>query len=237
MTIHTVAIHQPYIFPYTGYFSLVETSDIFIFYDDVQYINRGWINRNSILINGTPYRFTVPLSRHSQNDLIYNTKIRSLAEFREKFLETVRHGYTKAPYFEIGFDYIARVLSGDSSSISEIAINSVEEVFRLTKSPKRFLRSSASFASTRAIGRSARLIKITKLLGAENYVNAIAGVTLHDKTYFSSRGVNLSFVKAHLKEYKQVGSKAFVPGLSIIDVIMNIGPGNTREYMRDFELM
>jgi len=43
----TIAIMQPYIFPYIGYFQLFEVCDIFVSYDDVQYIRRGWINRNN----------------------------------------------------------------------------------------------------------------------------------------------------------------------------------------------
>ena len=42
-----VAIMQPYFMPYIGYFQLINAVDKFIIYDDVNYINRGWINRNS----------------------------------------------------------------------------------------------------------------------------------------------------------------------------------------------
>ena len=61
---------QPYVFPYIGYFQLICATDIFVFYDDVNYINRGWINRNKILLNGKEQLFTIPCIDASQNKLI-----------------------------------------------------------------------------------------------------------------------------------------------------------------------
>ena len=46
----SIVIMQPYVFPYIGYFQLIQAADVFVFYDDVNYINKGWINRNRILL-------------------------------------------------------------------------------------------------------------------------------------------------------------------------------------------
>ena len=54
-----LGIMQPYFFPYIGYFQLIKSVDKFIFYDDVNYINGGWINRNRIMINGQVHYFTL----------------------------------------------------------------------------------------------------------------------------------------------------------------------------------
>lgn len=56
-----IAIMQPYLFPYIGYFSLIKNTDYFVFFDTPQYIRKGWINRNRILsTNGDVTYFTVP---------------------------------------------------------------------------------------------------------------------------------------------------------------------------------
>ena len=65
-----VAIMQPYFFPYIGYFQLINAVDKFIFYDDVNYINRGWINRNRILVDGQDKYVIIPLKKASQNKKI-----------------------------------------------------------------------------------------------------------------------------------------------------------------------
>ena len=55
-----LAIMQPYIFPYLGYFQLLGAVDKFVVYDNIQYTKKGWINRNRILHNGrapsSPFR-------------------------------------------------------------------------------------------------------------------------------------------------------------------------------------
>lgn len=56
-----LAIMQPYLFPYLGYYQLMSSVDKFIIYDDVSYIKNGWINRNRILVNGNAHYFTVPV--------------------------------------------------------------------------------------------------------------------------------------------------------------------------------
>jgi hypothetical protein len=65
-----IGIMQPYIFPYIGYFQLIKAVDKFVLYDDVNFINKGWINRNRILSNGKDLLFTIPLKDASQNKLI-----------------------------------------------------------------------------------------------------------------------------------------------------------------------
>ena len=44
----TVSILQPSYLPWIGYFDQINRSDVFIFYDDVQYDKHGWRNRNRI---------------------------------------------------------------------------------------------------------------------------------------------------------------------------------------------
>ena len=56
-----LALMQPYLFPYIGYFQLLAQVDRFVFYDDVNFIKNGWINRNRLLLEGEPRYFTVPL--------------------------------------------------------------------------------------------------------------------------------------------------------------------------------
>ena len=65
-----LAIMQPYLFPYIGYWQLISAVDKFIIFDDVNYINKGYINRNNILVNNKSYQFTLDLIGASQNKLI-----------------------------------------------------------------------------------------------------------------------------------------------------------------------
>ena len=81
---------QPYLFPYVGYFQLINAVDKFVIYDDVNYIQRGWINRNNILVNGSGHLFTIPLKDASQNRLINEIELAG-SGWESKFLPPVPH--------------------------------------------------------------------------------------------------------------------------------------------------
>lgn len=235
--IEKVAIMQPYLFPNMGYYCLVHASNSFVFYDDVNYIKRGWINRNKILVNSELFTFSVPLNKGSQNQLICNVKVNSLAEFNKKFLKTIYYSYHKAPFFDVGYNYIETVLDEDCGYISEIAKKSVSELYTLLGLNKKFYSSSVSFPNTKGMERSERLINITKSLGGTTYYNALGGRDLYDSKDFMEYGVNLFFVKPHFSRYKQVGSQGFQEGLSIIDIIMNCPIDEIARMLEKYELI
>ena len=95
-----VAIMQPYIFPYVGYFQLIKAVDVFVFYDDVHFIKKGWINRNQLLINDKAHLFSVPLNKPSQNKLINEIKLALDQKWLKHFYSTLEFNYKKAPFYK-----------------------------------------------------------------------------------------------------------------------------------------
>ena len=93
-----VAIMQPYLFPYVGYFQLMAAVDLFIVYDNIKYTKKGWINRNRILQSGKDVMFSVPLRNDSDK---LDVRDRSLAtNFNpDKLLNQLRGAYSRAPNF------------------------------------------------------------------------------------------------------------------------------------------
>lgn len=65
-----VAVMQPYLFPYIGYFQLIHAVDCFVLFDDVNYIVRGWVNRNRILAGEGDLLFTLPLCGASKKNAL-----------------------------------------------------------------------------------------------------------------------------------------------------------------------
>lgn len=86
-----IAIMQPYIFPYIGYFQLINAVDKFIIYDDVNYIKQGWINRNKILLNNEDYLFTFPLKNASSYKKINEIELSEnlYSKWKIKFFKTL----------------------------------------------------------------------------------------------------------------------------------------------------
>ena len=63
----TLAIMQPYFFPYIGYWQLINAVDTFIIYDNIQFSKKGWFHRNNILLNGKKTLFSIPLKKDSDS--------------------------------------------------------------------------------------------------------------------------------------------------------------------------
>ncbi len=228
-----VAIMQPYLFPYIGYFQLIMSSDIFVIYDDVNYIKKGFINRNSILLDGTPYRFTISVPSASQNK-----QINELQYSQEvgKLLKTIESAYIKAPFFKQVFPIIEDVLNYQSRSIAELCKFSYQEIFDYLGLEKKIILSSI-LDYDRTQSASKKLVDVTKKLNGQVYINSPGGRTLYDKTMFEPFGVKLKFIEPIVKPYIQLNTENFISYLSIIDILMNNDKKTVVEYMSDFSLV
>ena len=123
-----IAIMQPYFFPYIGYWQLINTVDEFIIFDDVNYIKRGWINRNYILLNGKKYRIGLNIKDVSQNRLIKDTYLAQSYKDTNKLLASIFHAYNKASYFYDVYPILQKILNTKSNRIVDVLTKQIEEV-------------------------------------------------------------------------------------------------------------
>jgi len=232
-----LAIMQPYVFPYLGYFHLIKAVDKFIFYDDVNFIQQGWINRNNILVGGKQKLFTIPLENPSHKILISDITIkRELYPYWKKnFFKTIFHSYSRAPFFSETLEVVNRVFEQDPIFISDLSIKSVVEVFNYLDIKFDFLKSSISFPNKSSIGQR-RILDICKDVGASHYINPIGGIGLYDKKFFKESNIKLSFISSQFNFYQQL-KNPFVPSLSIIDVMMFNDKKRITEMFGQFDLI
>ena len=233
-----LGIMQPYLFPYIGYFQLIQAVDKFVVYDDVNYIKQGWINRNRILNHGEPLTFTVPLSKAGSFAKINEVQINpNLYEgWKNKFLKTLELNYKKAPYFSESYDLIHKVLSEeDCPSISELAVESLLAVCKHLGIQKEFVVSSTLYNNQNLSGKD-RVIDICRQEDATHYINPSGGQMLYNKEYFREKGLELSFIKSLPLKYSQFKNE-FVPWLSIIDVLMFNPVEDVRVLLNEYELI
>ena len=212
---------QPYIFPYIGYFQLINAVDKFVFYDDVNFIKQGWINRNKILVSGKEFLFTVPIQNISSNRKINETEI-SLHQFdkwQKKFLKTLNSSYTKAPHYDEVMSLIQNVFNEEQNNISSLAINSIRIVCDYLHIGTKFKLSSEKYSDSQGMVKADRLIDICKKNNSTEYLNPIGGMEIYTKEDFAEKGIDLKFLATNKTEYKQFGND-FIPNLSIIDVMM-----------------
>ena len=214
-----VAIMQPYLFPYIGYFQLIHAVDRFVIHDDVQYVKGGWINRNRFLQGAKDEIFTWSLRKDSSRMLI---RERFFSEHHAAdgtyFLNRMRAAYQKAPFFDDTFPLLEKAVAIPELNISKKITAILRLICDRVSIHTPFIVSS-DLPTDKALRAEARVIRICQHQGATHYVNPIGGMELYSRASFATCGLQLSFLKTRPIEYSQFEAP-FVPHLSIIDVMM-----------------
>ena len=232
----TIAIMQPYLFPYIGYFQLIKHVDTFVLYDDVQFVNRGWINRNRILSNKKECNIVFPLKKASSRDKI-NTRVfaDNIDHFKKKQTAIIRQSYQKAPFYNEAIEIIESVLNFLTGDLVLAIYKHFENILEYISINNNLILSSEFSLPSNFTGQK-RIIEICKCLNATDYVNSIGGIELYSPKIFNENNLTLHFLKPRLEPYEQFGGE-FVPGLSIIDVMMFNSPDKIQSMLDDYELI
>ena len=230
-----LAIMQPYFFPYLGYWQMFNVVDKFVLLDDVNFIMRGYINRNIILINGKANLFTIPLEKPSQNKLINETKLNFQQKDKEKFLKTITLAYKKAPFYNDFYPVLEDIVNNPETDLTMFLKYSFEKVKEYLGLTTEILLSS-EVEKDNSLRAQDRIIAINKSLSATNYINAIGGQELYNREDFDRAGIKLNFIKMLPYEYKQLKNE-FVPNLSMIDVLMFNSKDNSKNLLNNYELL
>jgi hypothetical protein len=216
-----IAVMQPYFFPYLGYWQLIKTVDYFVIFDDVDYIKRGWVNKNRILHNGKIESITLPVQKASQNRKI-NEHLRTndmklLATIKKK----IQLAYCKAENFDSVYPLLCKIIDYPEENIATYLTYSLTEIASYLGMSTKFIFSSELSKHDEWNNAQDRIIDITKKLAGKEYYNLPGGIDLYDKNLFSEQNLKLSFIIPELEAYSQIGVDKFIPNLSIIDYLMN----------------
>lgn len=235
MNKNKIAIMQPYFFPYIGYFQLINAVDCFVFYDDVNFIKGGWISRNRILMAKEPSYFSVPLIAASSFKKINEIEIDFNEKMKSKLMKSIRLNYSKAPYFRDVLPIIDSVISKSGQNLAQIAANSVCSVANYLNLGTTFYFSSELSFGHNSTDRADRLVEIVNGFKGKTYINSQGGKALYNKAFFQSNGLELKFINSKLPVYNQ-NSIEFIPGLSIIDVLMHNSKNEILSMLGEYEL-
>lgn len=213
-----MAGNQPYFLPYIGYFQLIADVDLFVLADNLQYSKGGWVNRNRMLQNGKDAMFTLPLNG-DQGGVKTIGSCRLARDFdRTKILRRFEGGYAKAPCFRETFGLLEQIFDNPSGNLFEFVQASIRLVCDHLDIDTAF-RNSSSLSVDHTLKGSDWVLAVCNAIGADRYINAIGGTGMYSREQFAMRGVELQFLRSRPYEYQQFGG-AFVPWLSIVDVLM-----------------
>lgn len=231
----TIAIMQPYFLPYIGYFQLLAAADKFIVLDDVNYINRGWVNRNRILLNGQAHTFTVPLSGASQNRFICDIKLVNERAWRDKLMRTIQQAYKKAACYPEVSALIESLINYPSLQLDEFLLNSIREIVRYLSLDVEIENTSRVYKNTHLKGQE-RILDICRQEQADVYINLIGGRDLYDQASFLEQDIQLYFLSPRPVSYPQ-GQAEHIPWLSILDLLMFNEPPAVRQLLTEMDLL
>ena len=232
-----LGIMQPYLFPYIGYFQLINYVDSFVLFDDIQFINKGWVNRNRILHpdieKGWQY-FTASTAGKRSHAKINSVELKDYKSFIDQLLGKLS-AFSKAPYYGLVIELIKSIkneLNNDSKLI-DLNIVSLSKTCELLEINTPFQLSSELEYNRQAIKHPGSwALEMSRALKAKTYINPIEGAELFKKEEFLTAQINIEFIKTHTLEYNQ-RRDIFESSLSIIDVILWNGIDETQILIKE----
>jgi hypothetical protein len=218
----TCAVVQPSYIPWRGYFDLILRSDIFVFYDDVQYDKHGWRNRNRIKTPRGLEWLTIPV-RAKGNTFgvpINQIEIADNHVWNRKHLLTLRQNYGDAPYLEQYWSLLEDYLVRPSSRLVDLTIPLTIDVARELGATGEFVLSSKLGSKG---GRVERLLSTIRAVGGTHYLSGPSAQGYLDPADFVGQGITIEFLDYDYPEYQQL-HPPFEPKVSIVDLLFMLGP-------------
>ena len=224
-----VAIHQPNLFPWLGYFDKILRSDRFVLLDSVQMPLTGssYPNRVSILIGDKPGAIQIPAARGLEaRAAIRNAHIANVPKCREKILATVQQNYAKAPFAKEVLPVLTPLILNPAGTIGEYNELAIRRIAQLLGQPNEKMVRASDLSTS---GSSTDLlISIVRAAGGDTYMAGGGAGGYQEDEKFPAAGVKLIYQEFRHPVYPQFKSETFVPGLSIVDALMNLGFDGTR---------
>jgi hypothetical protein len=219
-----VAIIQPSYIPWRGYFHQIQKADVFMFYDDVQYDDRGWRNRNRVKTEQGTRWLSIPVL--SQGVQVTKTPIRDVCicwdrPWARKHWETIRHSYSDAPHFERYAPLLADFYGRSYEKLADFTVElTIALATELGIAGTRFLRSSSLQVEG---ARTDRLLALLAAVGGDHYISGPSARAYIDEERVHRAGVSLEYMTYDYPPYEQL-YPPFDPFVSVLDLLFMTGP-------------
>jgi hypothetical protein len=219
----TVVVLQPGYIPWLGFFDQVRRSDVFIYYDDVQFDKNGWRNRNRIKTLKGPQWLTVPVRQTGRmGQRICEVEIEHTKKWPQRHLRTIRESYAQASFLRLYYEELAEILQREWRLLAELDIAVVALMCRWLGLERRVVRSSELNI---AGGKSDRLINLCRYAGAERYLSGNSARDYLDTSLFAAANIAVEWQDYVHPSYPQLHG-TFLPFMSTLDLLFNVGPGS-----------
>lgn len=222
-----VAIHQPNFLPWLGYLDRMARADVFVILDHVQFERRNYQNRTQILLEGEPRWLTVPVVQLSQKEKIVDKRVdNSETDSRQwgpNHFKTLRYAYRKAPFFQQYAPKLQEILESPWDRLVDLNMATLEflrEAFGIRTPLER------SSAMNPEGARSELLLDICRRVSPNStFLGGQGGSRRYlDQEAFARAGIGVQWQELRHPVYPQCHGGEFVPGLTSLDLLFNVGP-------------
>jgi hypothetical protein len=223
-----VAIMQPTFLPWQGYFALAAAADVFVFLDDAQFSRQSFHHRNRVFSKPDQVQWiTLPVGHAGRPEALNEVRPLLDPRFLRKTRSLLAQSYGRTPFFDEIFPFVSDWLADDSaSSLADRNISFIQWVAALMGLKTEFKRSSALQCDGQ---RSQRLLNILSATGAASYISPRGSYDyMRDEGLFAAREASTFFQSFQPQSYPQVQSRDFVPYLSMLDALFQVGPTGAR---------
>lgn len=216
-----VVISQPMFFPWVGMFEQIRLSDVFVYYQDVQFSKGSFTNRVQIKTAQGVKWLTVPLENVSLGQAIDEVKVNDSTNWRKQHLDFLKQAYAKAPYCKQMLALVESVYSRKVESIGMLSRLSQDvccEYYGLDVG-RRFIdvrKLEIKGAS------SQRVLDVVKALKGDRYITGLGARNYLDHQLFEEAEILVEYMKYEKAVYPQLHGE-FTPYVSILDLIANVG--------------
>ena len=216
-----LAGHQPEYLPYLGFFYKMTQCDKFVLVDHVQYLKKGFQNRNYIRTKTERLLLTIPvLTKGRFSQRIDEVLINNEEPWARKHWKSIYLNYQDYPFFKEHRDFFEDLYAKKWERLVDLNLSIILYLMKCFGIEKEVLRSSHYNITGQ---KTDMLIDLCKKLGANTYVSGWGARAYVEETTFGEYGLSHRFVKFVHPLYKQF-YQPFIPGLSGIDLLFNYGP-------------
>jgi len=222
-----VGIIQSNYIPWRGYFDFINSVDVFVLYDSVQYTKNDWRNRNKIKTSNGVHWLTIPVQQKSLAQHIENTFIDYRHKWEVKHLRAMEQAYGKLPHFMKYFPRYMEILEEGHLTISTLNQALIRWLMSCLdiNTP---LRSASEFNLTGQ--RTERLIELLTQLGATTYLSGPSAASYLEYGLFREAGIALEFKSYDYPPYPQPHGP-FASDVTVLDLLFSMGD-RAKEYLK-----
>lgn len=229
-----VAIHQPNLFPWLGFFDKLYRADTFVILDHVSNnaTDGFWGKRVKILKRKGPDWITIPLVKPEGSPFIPINTMQPKFDEKDymKARNAIYEAYVKAAFTEEIFPIVDSFFDVHGQPLSVMNTDFIKQMMEHLKIDTELVLSSKLNCKATA---TELMIEITKLVGGSSYLNGDGAAGYLDPAEFSGSGVEIEQQNFKHPTYSQLGNEDFIAGLSILDPLMNLGMEATAHLIKN----